>query len=146
MEAANPTRRIRFDAFDVDMRSGEVRKHGIRLKLHRQPFQVLSLLLEHPGEVVTREELRQRLWPGETFVDRYRSEQCRQKATRRSLRFCRATALHRDSATPGIPFHCSGGKWRFVHRSSADRFARCKARSVDKKCPKMRGRRKCVLN
>jgi len=69
MEAANQTRRIRFDAFDVDMRSGEVRKHGIRLKLHRQPFQVLSLLLEHPGEVVTREELRQRLWPGETFVD-----------------------------------------------------------------------------
>jgi TolB-like protein/DNA-binding winged helix-turn-helix (wHTH) protein/tetratricopeptide (TPR) repeat protein len=69
MEAADQTRRIRFDAFDVDMRSGEVHKHGIRLKLHRQPFQVLSLLLEHPGEVVTREELRQRLWPGETFVD-----------------------------------------------------------------------------
>src|SRR5579872_5283170 len=69
MEAANQTRRIRFDAFEVDMRSGEVRKHGIRLKLHRQPFQVLSLLLEHPGDVVTREELSQRLWPGETFVD-----------------------------------------------------------------------------
>ncbi|MBV9483337.1 MAG: tetratricopeptide repeat protein [Acidobacteria bacterium] len=69
MEAADQTRRIRFDAFDVNLRSGEVRKHGIKLKLHRQPFQVLSLLLEHPGEVVTREELRQRLWPGETFVD-----------------------------------------------------------------------------
>ena len=51
------------------MRAGEVRKHGIRLKLHRQPFQVLSLLLEHPGDVVTREELRQKLWPGDTFVD-----------------------------------------------------------------------------
>src|SRR5579872_5887403 len=69
MEAANQTRRIRFDAFEVDMRSGEVRKHGIRLKLHRQPFQVLSLLLEHPGDVVTREELRLKLWPGDTFVD-----------------------------------------------------------------------------
>jgi TolB-like protein/DNA-binding winged helix-turn-helix (wHTH) protein len=69
MEAADRTRRIRFNAFDVDMRSGEVRKHGIRLKLHGQPFQVLSLLLEHPGDVVTREELRQKLWPGETFVD-----------------------------------------------------------------------------
>jgi DNA-binding winged helix-turn-helix (wHTH) protein/tetratricopeptide (TPR) repeat protein len=44
-------------------------KHGIRLKLHGQPFQVLSLLLEHPGDVVTREELRQKLWPGDTFVD-----------------------------------------------------------------------------
>ncbi len=51
------------------MRAGEVRKHGIRLKLHRQPFQVLSLLLEHPGDVVTREELRQKLWSGDTFVD-----------------------------------------------------------------------------
>ena len=69
MEATDRTRRIRFDAFDVDMRSGEVRKHGIRLKLHGQPFQVLSLLLEHQGDVVTREELRQKLWPGDTFVD-----------------------------------------------------------------------------
>jgi TolB-like protein/DNA-binding winged helix-turn-helix (wHTH) protein/Flp pilus assembly protein TadD len=69
MEAADQTRRIRFNAFDVDMRSGEVRKHGIRLKLHGQPFQVLSLLLEHPGDVVTREQLRQKLWPGDTFVD-----------------------------------------------------------------------------
>jgi TolB-like protein/DNA-binding winged helix-turn-helix (wHTH) protein len=69
MEATDRTRRTRFDAFDVDMRSGEVRKHGIRLKLHGQPFQVLSLLLEHPGDVVTREELRQKLWPGDTFVD-----------------------------------------------------------------------------
>jgi eukaryotic-like serine/threonine-protein kinase len=69
MEATERTRRIRFDAFDVDVRAGEVRKHGIRLKLHRQPFQVLSLLLEHPGDLVTREELRQKLWPGETFVD-----------------------------------------------------------------------------
>jgi len=69
MEATERTRKIRFDAFDVDMRAGEVRKHGIRLKLHRQPFQVLSLLLERPGDLVTREELRQKLWPGETFVD-----------------------------------------------------------------------------
>jgi DNA-binding winged helix-turn-helix (wHTH) protein/tetratricopeptide (TPR) repeat protein len=69
MEATDRTRRARFDAFEVDMRSGEVRKHGIRLKLHGQPFQVLSLLLEHPGDLVTREELRQKLWPGETFVD-----------------------------------------------------------------------------
>src|ERR1700691_753441 len=69
MEATGRTRKVRFDAFEVDMRSGEVRKHGIRLKLHGQPFQVLSLLLEHPGELVTREQLRQKLWPGDTFVD-----------------------------------------------------------------------------
>src|ERR1700732_2759922 len=69
MEAADRTRRTRFGAFDVDLRSGEVYKYGIRLKLQDQPFQVLSLLLEHEGDVVTREELRQKLWPGDTFVD-----------------------------------------------------------------------------
>src|SRR5882762_2387904 len=69
MEATARNRRTRFGAFDVDLRSGEVRKHGIRLKLQDQPFQVLALLLEHPGDVVTREELRQKLWPADTFVD-----------------------------------------------------------------------------
>src|SRR5271154_3779158 len=68
MEATNRSRSTRFDAFDVDMRSGEVHKHGIRLKLQGQPFQVLAHLLEHPGEVVTREELRLKLWPADTFV------------------------------------------------------------------------------
>ena len=63
------TRRARFGAFEVDLRSGELRKHGIRLKLQDQPFHVLALLLEHPGDVVTREELRQKLWPVDTFVD-----------------------------------------------------------------------------
>jgi len=49
MEATDRTRKVRFEAFEVNLHSGEVRKHGIRLKLHGQPFQVLSLLLEHPG-------------------------------------------------------------------------------------------------
>jgi len=69
MEATARTRRTRFGAFEVDLRSGEVHKHGIRLKLQDQPFQVLALLLEHPGEVVTREELHQKLWAADTFVD-----------------------------------------------------------------------------
>ena len=69
MEAPNRTGTTRFGAFEVDLRSGEMYKHGIRLKLQGQPFQVLSILLEHPGDVVTREELRKKLWPGDTFVD-----------------------------------------------------------------------------
>lgn len=69
MEAPAPARRTRFGAFEVDMRAGEVYKHGIRLKLQDQPFQVLAVLLEHAGDVVTREELRQKLWPADTFVD-----------------------------------------------------------------------------
>src|SRR5271168_2600428 len=69
MEAPLRTRKTRFGAFEVDLRAGEVYKHGIRLKLQDQPFQVLALLLEHPGDVVTREELHQKLWPSDTFVD-----------------------------------------------------------------------------
>jgi len=69
MEATAPNRRTHFGAFEVDLRSGELYKHGIRLKLQDQPFQVLRLLLEHSGEVVSREDLRQKLWPADTFVD-----------------------------------------------------------------------------
>jgi DNA-binding winged helix-turn-helix (wHTH) protein/tetratricopeptide (TPR) repeat protein len=60
---------LRFGAFEVDVRAGELRKHGSRIRLQRQPFQVLSILLEHPGDVVLRDQLRQRLWPNDIFVD-----------------------------------------------------------------------------
>lgn len=69
MESSVRAHRTRFGAFEVDLRSGEVYKHGIRLKLQVQPYQVLTLLLKRPGELVTREELRQSLWPEDTFVD-----------------------------------------------------------------------------
>jgi adenylate cyclase len=68
---ATPTQSsiLRFALFEVDLEAGELRKSGVRLKLVGQPFQVLQLLLEHPQEVVTREDLRQRLWPDDRFVD-----------------------------------------------------------------------------
>ena len=59
---------IRFGIFEVDLQSGELRKSALKLKLTGQPFQVLAVLLERPGEVVTRDELQKRLWP-DTFVD-----------------------------------------------------------------------------
>jgi eukaryotic-like serine/threonine-protein kinase len=62
-------RRIAFDNFEVDLRSGEIRKNGSRIRLQAQPFQVLVLLLENPGEVVSREEICRELWPKDTFVD-----------------------------------------------------------------------------
>src|SRR5262249_37710532 len=62
-------RRYRFGVFQLDTFSGELYKHGIRIKLQDQPCQVLTVLLERVGEVVTREELRQRLWDHDTFVD-----------------------------------------------------------------------------
>ena len=69
MPASNHARLYRFGVYEADARSGELRKNGAKLKLQEQPFQVLAMLLERPGEVVTREELRQRLWPADTFVD-----------------------------------------------------------------------------
>jgi Tol biopolymer transport system component/DNA-binding winged helix-turn-helix (wHTH) protein len=67
-ETARQLRLVRFGDFEADLRSGELRKAGVKLKFGGQPFQVLTILLEQPGEVVTREELQKRLWP-DTFVD-----------------------------------------------------------------------------
>ncbi len=64
--AATP---IRFGVFEVDLIAGELRKRGIKIKLQDQPFRILALLLERPGEVVTRERLRETLWPRDTFVE-----------------------------------------------------------------------------
>src|SRR6202795_377475 len=61
--------RLRFGVFELDLRAGELRKHGVRVRLQQQPFQVLAVLLERPGEVVGREELQKKLWPADTFVD-----------------------------------------------------------------------------
>lgn len=60
---------IRFEVFEVDLQAAELRKRGQKIRLQEQPFRVLAMLLERPGEVVTREEMRQKLWPADTFVD-----------------------------------------------------------------------------
>jgi DNA-binding winged helix-turn-helix (wHTH) protein/tetratricopeptide (TPR) repeat protein len=60
---------LHFGTFEVDLRAGELRKQGVRVKLQEQPFRVLSVLLQRPGEIVTREDLRHSIWPADTFVD-----------------------------------------------------------------------------
>src|SRR5438477_4642235 len=60
---------IRFGIFEVDLRAGELRRQGLKVKLQEQPFQILAMLLDSPGEVVTREDVQRRLWPANTFVD-----------------------------------------------------------------------------
>ena len=67
--AVKERRTVRFGTFEVNFEAGEVRKSGIRLKLQEQPFRVLTLLLERPGEILSREELQRKLWPEDTFVD-----------------------------------------------------------------------------
>jgi DNA-binding winged helix-turn-helix (wHTH) protein len=69
MATPSPPRRYRFGAFEADGATGELRRQGIRIKLNAQPFQVLFLLLERPGELLTREEISRELWPDGTFVD-----------------------------------------------------------------------------
>ena len=69
MPGDNAGRVFRFGVFEANEAAGELRKHGVRIKLHSQPFKVLLLLLERPAGIVTREEMRQRLWGAETFVD-----------------------------------------------------------------------------
>ena len=66
---ASPGKVVRFGAFEVDLISGELRKNGTRIRLQEQPFRVLTMLLERPGEMVGREDLHSKLWPGDTFVD-----------------------------------------------------------------------------
>lgn len=69
MEQQTTTRRLhRFGRFELDLGTGELRKDGLRVRLQEQPFRVLAALLEHPGELVTRDELRRRLWPDGCFV------------------------------------------------------------------------------
>jgi DNA-binding winged helix-turn-helix (wHTH) protein len=63
MQTNDPPRRLGFGVFEVDLRKRQLTKRGIRIRLQEQPFQVLAMLLERPGEVVTRDELRNRLWP-----------------------------------------------------------------------------------
>jgi len=60
---------LRFGVYEADLRSGELRKHGLRVPLEEKPFQALVILLRHPNEVVTREEFRHQLWPADVFID-----------------------------------------------------------------------------
>ena len=67
--SASPSPVTRFGVFELDLRSRELHKQGIRVKLQGQPVEILAMLLQRPGEIVSREELQKKLWPADTFVD-----------------------------------------------------------------------------
>ena len=69
MDAATHTDRLRFGSFQLHLRSRELQNGDTRIRLQEQPFEILSMMLERPGDVITRDELRQRLWPQGTYVD-----------------------------------------------------------------------------
>ena len=68
-ETGSSSVKAQFGAFVADLRTGELRKHGRKIRIARHPFQILTMLLERPGDLLTREDIRARLWPADTFVD-----------------------------------------------------------------------------
>src|SRR5438876_7060283 len=115
-------RAIQFGIFEVDLRSGELRKRGVKVKLQEQPLQILGILLEKPGEVVTREELRQRIWPADTFVD---FDHGLNNAIRR-LR----EALGDSAETPRYIETLSRRGYRFISNFGAATSGACPPRSL----------------
>src|SRR5215467_12458739 len=66
---ASSTDRVQFGVFELDLQTAELRKQGVKIKLQEQPLKVLQVLLENPSQIVSREELRRRIWPADTFVE-----------------------------------------------------------------------------
>jgi DNA-binding winged helix-turn-helix (wHTH) protein len=104
---APSTPRIRFGVFELDATSGELRKQGRRIRLPDQAFQVLQLLLDGAGEVVTREDLRKRLWPTATAGDFDGGlNNAMEEAARRPRGLRGRAAVHRDVAAPRLSVPC----------------------------------------
>jgi len=100
MTELEPARRYRFGVFEADAATGELRRQGIRIKLNAQPFQVLCMLLERHGELLTREEISRELWPDGTFVDYDHA------STRPLIAFARRWATRRPAR--GLWRRCQG--------------------------------------
>ncbi len=96
---AGDTGTVRFGAFEVDPRTGDLRKLGVRIKIQDQPMRVLTFLLEQPGELITREELQQRLWPDVSHLDFEHGLNGREETADRAERFSRIAALYRDTGS-----------------------------------------------
>ena len=98
---------FRFGIFELDSHSGELRKAGVLVGLQEQSLKVLVELLDRPGELVTREQLRQRLWPDGTYVDFDHGLNAVINRLRGAGRFGGLAALHPDGAAAGLPLHCT---------------------------------------
>src|SRR5215208_1935864 len=122
MESTNTIPPVRFGVFELDVRLRELRTGSTRIRLQEQPFEILRIMLERPGDVVTREQLRQRLWPNGTFVDFEHSLNAAVKRLR--------AALGDDADNPRFVETLPRRGYRFIasladsDRSASDRDAR----------------------
>src|SRR5712671_8068027 len=105
---ATSARIVRFGMFEVDLSAAELRKNGLRLKLSEQPFQILAMLLERPGEIITRDELRNRLWQTDTFVDFDHGLNNAVLRLREVLGDSSDNPRFVNHPSTRLPFHCSG--------------------------------------
>ena len=114
MSTAAKPRIVRFGSFEADLYTRELRKHGLKLKVQEQPFQVLAMLLARPGELVTREEIRSRLWPQDTFIDfDHGLNAAVRRLTGRSERQCRDAEIRRNTTPSRVQIHRSGGEAKY---------------------------------
>ena len=138
--AAHAHRLVRFGVYELDLHSGELRKSGARLSLQQQPLQLLSVLLEQPGQLVTRDELRKRLWPDDTFVDFEHGLNAAVKAVaRHAWRLGRLATLRRDRAAARLPVHRPGER---TQRGSSAHRACSRSRASEMALDDPRGRRR----
>lgn len=102
--------RLAFGPFEVNVQTGQLLNSGVRIRLSGQPFQILLILLAHPGDVVTNEQLCEQILEGRD-VRRFRARppRCRQQASAGVGRFGRESAVHRNRTGPRIPIHRGGG-------------------------------------
>src|ERR1700722_2914374 len=97
---------IRFDRYQVDLDAGELRKEGRKVRLQAQPFQLLVLLLRNSGKLVSREDVKRELWPGDTFVDFDHGLAAAVNKLRQAfVRFRRKAEVCRDAPTPRLSLH-----------------------------------------
>ncbi len=102
---------IRFGLFELDLKAGQLSRNGTKLRLPQQPLQLLGVLLERPGEVLTREELRQRLWSSDVFVDFDHGLNKSVQKLRDALGDSAASPRYIETIPPRrLPLHCSGEK------------------------------------
>lgn len=94
---------IQFGNFEADLRAGELRRDGSRIRLQEQPFRVLTLLLEQPGKVISREELQKQLWPADTFVDFDHSLNAAIRRLRDALGDSAENPKFVETVAPGLP-------------------------------------------
>src|ERR1019366_4806966 len=110
MAAAGAVRPVRFGAFAFDPSSRELRKGGTWLRVPGQSLAILAMLLDRPGELITREEIQARLWPHGTVVEFEHSvNSAGETPARGAAGHRRHAAVHRDAAAPGVPVHRQGG-------------------------------------